>query len=114
MWWVSSSTRDEVGLLRDQHRGARVELAVFDDAGQRGVVRAAAVGLEALAQARRPGVLVDRAQLVEAAELVEGALGGREEVAHQVLQAAREQVAHAARSAGRSRASRLVTRSGSP
>jgi hypothetical protein len=73
----------------------RVQLAVLDDPRQGTRLQDAVVGLEALGQACLPGVAVDRAQIVKATELVERALGGGEEVSHEVLEAAREEIAGA-------------------
>src|SRR5580693_4282112 len=85
----------EVALLRDQHRASRLALAVLDYACERRRLHLAVVCLEALVQALRPRLDVDRAQVVEAAELMKPPVGRGEKVAHQVLETAGEQIAHA-------------------
>ncbi len=87
--------RGMVGLLGDQHRRPRVPFARGDNALQRLFVDGAAVLGEALAESRTPLVVGNPRELMEAAELVQRAALVAEQIAHQMLDAAREQACHA-------------------
>ena len=89
--------REQVGLLRDEHRGARMAGAELDQAAEGRVGDPAAVHGVALDQPLPPRVRVDRPELVELAEAAEGAVARAEQVPHHVLHAAGEQVADARR-----------------
>jgi len=85
----------EMCLLREEHRGARVALAKLDQARERVVGDRGVVERQAAAQPISSLLGRDRGELVEAAELAERAVGGREQVAHQMLDRSREQHAYA-------------------
>jgi len=83
--------RDVVSLLGDQHRRARVPLAMDDELLERVIIDCAPVELQPCRDPDLPVVCGDRRQLVEAAELAQGPLGRAEQVAHHVLDRSGEQ-----------------------
>ena len=83
--------RGHVGLLGNQHRRPGMPGSELDQPAQGELVDLAAVHDEAGGEPLGPVLHRDRPQLVEAAELAQGALARREEITHQVLDRPREE-----------------------